>query len=69
MCLGDALIPPSSFLIHHSIYRGVTHPGRTVTVWERGVRRGASASRPDQSKTRSRGDAEIRRHGDTAILE
>ena len=22
------------------IYRGVTHPGRTVTVWDRGVRRG-----------------------------
>jgi hypothetical protein len=28
-------------------YRGVTHPGGTVTVRERGVRRGASASRPD----------------------
>ena len=27
-------------------YRGVTHPGRTVTVRDRGVRRGASASRP-----------------------
>jgi hypothetical protein len=30
------------------ISRGVTHPGRTATVWERGVRRGAWASRPDQ---------------------
>jgi hypothetical protein len=28
-------------------YRGVTHLGRTVTARERGVRRGASASRPD----------------------
>jgi hypothetical protein len=24
----------------HTTSRGVTHPGRTVTVWERGVRRG-----------------------------
>ncbi len=29
-------------------YRGVTHPGRTQTARERGVRRGAPASRPDQ---------------------
>ncbi len=40
-------LPPSSF-----DYRGVTHPGRTVTAWERGVRRGASASRPDQVQYR-----------------
>jgi len=30
------------------IYRGVTHPGRTLTARERGVPRGTSASRPDQ---------------------
>ena len=30
------LYPSSLILIH----RGVTHPGRTVTVWECGVRRG-----------------------------
>jgi lactam utilization protein B len=27
----------------------VTHPGRTLTARERGVRRGAPASRPDQA--------------------
>ena len=32
------------------IYRGVTHPGRTSTDRERGVGRGASASRPDHTR-------------------
>ena len=32
----------------------MTHPGRTVTVRERGVRRGASASRPDHFGPRTR---------------
>jgi len=35
-----------------AIYRGVTHPVRMVTVWDRGVRRGVSASRPDQIAAR-----------------
>ncbi len=41
----------SSFSLHPSslIYRGVTHPGRTLTARDRGVLRGASASRPGQS--------------------
>jgi len=39
------------------IYRGVTHPGRTVTAWERGVRRGASASRPGQSGVEGQSEA------------
>ena len=54
---GLLLILSSAFLLHQLISRGVTHPGRTVTVWERGVRRGESASRPDQS--------ELGRHGET----
>jgi hypothetical protein len=48
LCSGHVFIPPSAFLLHPLIFRGVTHPDRTVTVRERGVRRGASASRPDQ---------------------
>ena len=35
------------------IFRGVTHPGRTLIVRDRGVPRGASASRPDQIMVQS----------------
>ena len=40
------------------IYRGVTHPGRTVTARERGVCRGASASRSGQTSGRRRQEQE-----------
>ena len=38
-CLRRLLL--SAYCLLPTDSRGVTHPGRTVTVWERGVRRGA----------------------------
>src|SRR5689334_3086716 len=53
---GDSstLSSPTKFLATKSTktqsYRGVTHPCRTVTAWERGVQRGTAASRPDHTR-------------------
>ncbi len=45
---GVPLYLPPAYCSCLLIFRGVTHPGRTLTARERGVCRGASASRPGQ---------------------